>query len=65
MSQARRGYSLDAVSVGYSLLAALAAIILLASLFVPDLQNNMVLAIAPFIVAIVGWGVAKFVTDIL
>ena len=59
MSQARRGYSLDAVSVGYSLLAALAAIILLASLFVPDLQGNMGLAITPFIGALVGWIVVK------
>lgn len=59
MSQARRENSLDAVSVGYGLLAALAAILLLASLFVPDIQGNMGLAITPFIGAVIGWIVVK------
>lgn len=59
MSQARRENSLDALSVSYGLLATLAAIILLASLFIPDLQGNMGLAIAPFIVALAGWILVK------
>jgi hypothetical protein len=61
MIEIRQGYNLDAASLSYVLLAIFAGAILLLSLLIPDLQNRAFLAIMPFIAALLGWIIIKFI----
>ena len=64
MNEIQQGYNLDAASLSYALLAVFAGAILLLSLLIPDLQNRASLAIMPFIAALLGWIIIKFMWTI-